>query len=425
MAVIEFRRKFFSFKFLWVFLSFFLLLNGLWFYGFVGDGLWALLVLLFIVLYRRTGWRNFTMVAVSFSIVTLFFLWLVPRLGWEDRLYPDAHSRMETRGPDGRAIYRPNARLEMEQPFGDLKRMAAPDLELDLEPRHIVFQSDSLGFRNDRDYAGQRWVLAGDSFIAGNGNSQESLLDQQLRRRGVDSYNLGWPGALPDYVANIQRLRDRYGERFKVLLFVFEGNDFLETERIRDPAWARVKSLWKHWSGVYRNFFRDTGLYRLTRMVYASARQRFSGNKQVAVHRLDSKRVGFYQRYLDIMQRQHYRLPVWVEQELSRVRHLIHHVFFIPVKYRVLQPLLDPHPPSPLPHAQWEALRSTAGRLGLPLTDLTPHLIRANKRLWKTGKKLVFWTDDTHWNPLGMEAAASALCATLPELACDSPARPG
>ena len=59
------------------------------------------------------------------------------------------------------------------------------------EPREIDFYTDSLGFRNREDYAGQPLVLLGDSFVVGNGTSHDQAIanfddaEQALRYRGL------------------------------------------------------------------------------------------------------------------------------------------------------------------------------------------------------------------------------------------------
>ncbi|QPJ61132.1 MAG: hypothetical protein G3M70_04205 [Candidatus Nitronauta litoralis] len=405
-------------KFVAVTLSFFLLLNAFWFYGFVRDGLWIALVVGSVFLYRKTGWINFSILALTFTVLTGTLLAAVPRLGLDDMLYPDAHSRMETRDAEGRSIYKRNSRLEMEQPFGDLKRMAGPEQELETQPRHILFQTDDLGFRNESPVPeNPRWVLVGDSFIAGNGNSQPDLLASQLKRRGVSIYNLGWPGAIPDYVANIEKFRKQKNRDAKFLLFVFEGNDFLEREKVRVEGLSKIKKGWKRFFGAYKNFFRNTDLYRLTYILYASIKNKVKPKNRVVVHSIGGRPIGFYKRYLEAAQSEQYTFPLWVEEELKRVNGSIAHVFFIPIKYRVLQPLFDT-PGKPIPNAPWQALQKLTRQLNIPATNLTPQLIEGTRQLFKQNGRLTFWTDDTHWNRAGTNLVARVVCNTLNEMGC-------
>jgi hypothetical protein len=405
-------------KFSAVTLSFFLLLNALWFYGFVRDGLWIALVVGSVFLYRKIDWINFSILALTFTLITAALLAVVPRLGFNDMLYPDAHSRMETRDDEGRSIYKPDTRLEMDQPFGDLKRMAGPEQLLDIEPRHILFQTDALGFRNENPVPEKpEWVIVGDSFIAGNGNSQPDLVSTQLKQRGVSIYNLGWPGAIPDYVANIEKFKQQKNSAARFLLFVFEGNDFLETEKVRVEGFSKIKKAWKGFFGAYKSFFRTTDLYRLTYILYASLKSKIKPKNNVLVHSIGGRHVGFYKRYLQAAQRDEYVFPLWVEEELQRVSGSIAHVFFIPVKYRVLQSLFD-SPGQPLPNAQWQALEKLTKQLNIPATDLTPDLVKGTKKLFNKNEELTFWTDDTHWNRAGAGLVAQAVCNSMVKMKC-------
>ncbi len=405
-------------KFFSTAISFFLLLNAFWFYGFVRDGLWIALVVGSVFLYRKTGWVNFSILALTFTAITGTLLAAVPLLGLDDMLYPDAHSRMETRDAEGRSIYKPNSRLEMEQPFGDLKRMAGPEQELEIEPRHILFQTDDLGFRNESPVPqNPRWVLVGDSFIAGNGNSQPDLLASQLKKRGVSIYNLGWPGAIPDYVANIEKFRKQKNSDAKFVLFVFEGNDFLEREKVRVEGFSKIKKGWKSFFGAYKSFFRSTDLYRLTYILYASIKNKVKPKNKVIVHSIGGRPIGFYKRYLEAAQNEQYNFPLWVEEELKRVRSSIAHVFFIPIKYRVLQPLFDT-PARNLPDAQWKALEKLTSQLKIPATNLTPELVKGTEQLFNKNGELTFWTDDTHWNQAGTDMVARVVCNTIKEMGC-------
>ncbi len=399
-------------------LSFFLLLNTLWFYGFVRDGLWIALVVGSIFLYRKIGWINFCIVSLTVGVMTGILLAIVPQLGLDDMLYPDAHSRMETRDEQGRSIYKPDTRLEMKQPFGDLKRMADPEQALDVEPRSILFQTDSMGFRNESPANNPEWVLVGDSFIAGNGNTQPDLLTSQLKESGVSAYNLGWPGAIPDYVANIEKFQREKNSNTKFLLFIFEGNDFSETERVRVEGFSKIKKRWKAFFSAYKDFFRNTDLYRLTYILYASIKSKVSPKTNVVVHAIGDYKVGFYKRYMEAASRDRYTFPLWVEEELKRVSPAIAHLFFIPIKYRVLRNLTS-EPGKPLPNAQWQALQDLANRLELPATNLTPHLVKGTQKLFQEKGTLTFWTDDTHWNRAGARLAAEAVCKVVKGMECD------
>lgn len=65
-----------------------------------------------------------------------------------------------------------------------------------------------------------------------------------------------------------------------------------------------------------------------------------------------------------------------------------------------------------LPDAQWEFLVRKAAEYGLRVTDLTPAMAAEADELLKEGK-LLFWSDDTHWNGHGTATAARIVAETL------------
>jgi hypothetical protein len=127
----------------------------------------------------------------------------------------------------GHGRYQPDRQVDMVMPFGDMVGLDRTTKDAIAQPRRVRFRTDSLGFRNDRDYAGEKIVLVGDSFIAGSGGDQEDLLSVQLRRDyGIPAYNLAFPGELHSYVRYVQSFFQTHPGEARVLLFLFEGNDF-------------------------------------------------------------------------------------------------------------------------------------------------------------------------------------------------------
>lgn len=400
-----------------VFLSFFIFLNTLFFYGFVRDGTWAVLAVLSIFLYRRIGHLNFLAMSVSFLGVTLVLLFVVDWM-FKDKIYYRLHEMQARTDWDGFQIYEPNADITFEQRHGDLRNLAPPEMEFETQSRPIVFKVDSFGFRNATDYHGQRYVLVGDSFIAGSGNSQEHTLGVQLKQRyGIEAYNLGHPAGAIDYGHNIRKFENEYGGGFRALVFLFEGNDFGEESEFDAMDWVRdVKAFYKTIFRVYKSFFRDTHLYRYTFMAYKSLTSK-AKEVPVTVMQLGGRKVGVYRPYIEESHKTDYRLTREMEMAFRPVKDKIHTFFFIPTKYRVYADLWR-DPVEDLPDANLEAAQELGKRLGIPVVDLTPALREAARRQLEENGTLVFWPDDTHWNEHGIATAARAVCETLQAPAC-------
>ena len=159
--------------------------------------------------------------------VTLILIWIVD-YGFTNFFFWRPFDLLITRDATGLPIYKKNRVVNMVQPTGDLRPATNVYDGLQYEPRDMIFKTDSLGFRNNSDYMGQSFVLVGDSFIAGTENTQEDTLSFVLKKKYQSkTYSMGVAGAsIDDYPVYTQKLENLNSGSFKVLIFVYEGNDF-------------------------------------------------------------------------------------------------------------------------------------------------------------------------------------------------------
>ena len=368
------------------------------------EGLFIVLVLSLAVLYWRTGPLGALSVTLSLVLMTLVYWAALKATGFEDRIYyrPDEkYVRFDYDNNHRR--YEANIHVEAQMPHGDLRAMTTADIA---EPRRIVFHTDRDGFRNERDYHGQPWVLIGDSFAAGNSNSQEDILVTQLQRDyGLEVYSLAYPGNLADYLAYLRGFQRRYRNDVRVLLFVFEGNDF-------DESRGRPESGIARYGRRYYEMFSTLNTYRVTRSLI----NRFTRRKQIQegsgleIHELAGRSMAFYKLYVDVARRTEPPRPEGFEEVLAALKPAVAHVYFIPTKYRVYHALVRAG--ETLPDVQWQYLNRLCGELGLHCHNLTEPLARESAVLLKKGA-YTWWRDDTHWNRHGIAVAARAVAADL------------
>ena len=216
--------------------------------------------------------------------------------GLDERIYYRFQERFSTWSPRlGHRAYQPGVTYRSRELHGDLQLFTREPIA---EPRDVLFRSDSDGFRNDRDYAGEPWVLVGDSFVAGAGLSQEELLQVRLAPRGIRAYNLAPAG-------RCARLRGRTGaaspratvDAARPVLFLFEGNDFPGegTARLRPP-----------WRIALDQGVRDVtapltrlATYRVSRTFAATLATRDGHDgPRAQVFSLGGARVAFYAPYM-------------------------------------------------------------------------------------------------------------------------------
>jgi hypothetical protein len=290
----------------------------------------------------------------------------------------------------------------MEAQFGDIEATEKAGIR---EPHVISYVTDGLGFRNPADFQGQRFVLVGDSFLAGANDTESCLITEWLRRdHGLDAYNLGFPGDMNDYVSRIEAFRKANGSDFKLALFVYEGNDFRPfTHRPQE----KLTPL-KH----YHEFFKDSSLWRYTRWLYLRAVKKQEGNNHSPfVRKVGDNEMAFLKTERPIAHNATSldESSLHFADAFRILRPNLVQVFFIPVKYRVYAQWLTD---ASLPNEQWTYLSSAAAQAGIPAYDLTQALAQEATRLLPEGR-YVYWRDDTHWNCLGMRAVAAPVAAQL------------
>jgi len=334
--------------------------------------------------------------------------------GLDDAIYYRFHERFATwNARDGHRSYLPGVRFHEREPYGDLQILTS---EAIAEPRDVTFRTDSDGFRNDADYAGEPWVLVGDSFVVGVANSQQDILQARLAQRGVRAYNLGHPGGPLDYESYWRSFQRRRSGAARPLLFLFEGNDFPETVGAREPPhwWAVLD---RHVRGATAPFTR-LATYRVTRSLFArvAARGDLRNGREVLVLPLAGTRQAFFTREVVGARAPELQDMALTDAALARLAPDLAAVFFIPTKYRVYQPWVAPG--EALPDASWRHLERLCDEYAVRCFDLTPALVRRSEALLASGR-FTWWRDDTHWNGEGIDAAAARVVEVLSTLDAD------
>ena len=323
----------------------------------------------------------------------------------------------------GHRVYRRGARIEMIEPYGDMIALGgrAARATIEAEPRRVRFAVDSYGFRNDHEYRHQPFVLTGDSFVVGIGNSQEDILSNQIDREcGIAAYNVAFPGDIHDYATYVSTFVKRRGGDFKVVMFAFEGNDF-PTEEEATPVPVPqdgpfVRFLRDPLKRVRESRVSETMTYRSAYLAYQIALKQFRGGAEpAAVVSVDVRghRLGMFARDVEASRRARYAGTRQIEADLAAMRDRLALLVFIPTKYRVYYPFLDGAAREPLPSPVSDYVRELGTRLGIQTADLTDALVTEAGRVLARDGTFVYWKDDTHWNKQGIGVAAREVCRAL------------
>ena len=385
------------------FIAWLILFHVLLAYG-LPEWLFTTLVIALGILYYRIGAFGAVTVSLTLVIITAVYGLALKITGFEDKIYfrPDEkYVRFDY--TNNHRIYQSNVHVDASMPHGDLRAMTTEDIA---EPRRMQFHTDADGFRNERDYHGQRYVLVGDSFTAGNSNSQEDILVTQLARDyGLDTYSLAYPGNVADYAAYVRGFVSRNGAKARVLLFLFEGNDFEESR-------GRKASVLARYGRRYYEMFSGFNTYRVTMSLYKrlTRGRDIRAGSDLELAELGGKKMVFYKLYADVTRRAQLAEPEGFARNIEFMRPHLEHVYFIPTKYRVYAAQLQPG--AALPNAQWDYLNGICRQYTLRCTNLTEPLVRESERLLKKGE-FTWWRDDTHWNRHGIAVAARVVAGDL------------
>lgn len=341
-------------------------------------------------------------------------------------LYRSPHARLATFDYRlGYGRYHRQKQVEMFIPFGDMVSLDRRTAPVIAEPRRVRFKTDAVGFRNDAAYHNEPLLLVGDSFIAGSGNTQADLLSAQLERDyGIPAYNLAFPGELHSYVRYVQGFFRTHKSDARVLLFLFEGNDFPPGRPQRshkpkkpDPPPSSFRIARKE----LQQSFKELLVYRYAFSLYHILNKRLRPQcypqvRVIKVRGHNDLHLGFMEGYIRVTRRVTYNGDAEFLPKLARIKEHLAGIFFIPTKFRVYYDLLDLEPRPPLPRAQWAYVQKQGRRLGVRCVDLTGPLKEESRRLLPEGR-LTFWKDDSHWNQNGMAVAARVIKAFWQEKA--------
>jgi hypothetical protein len=384
----------------------FILLHAMLFYGLpltIIVGLWFALSIWFYL----AGPAAALLSAFTIATFTLLLNFSIQLSGLDRSMYYRAHELMKAEHPQLGGTFRPNTQFSMAAQFGDIEAMEKAGVREN--PHDIAYQTDSLGFRNPTEYDRQSFVLLGDSFVAGANDTQSCLVGEPLRQdHGLDTYNLGFPGDMEDYIQRFEAFRREKGDHFKVALFVFEGNDF-KPFRYRP---AKPKNYLGETLVTYSNFFRESSLWRYTRWLYLRVvNKNGKGKGNPLVRKIGTEEVAFLSTDQGPAHNQvpYQESRMKFADALQRMKPNLVQVFFIPIKYRVYAQWLTDQQ---LSNTQWDYLSQAARQANVDIFDLTPTLVDEARRLLPQGQ-YVYWRDDTHWNCAGIRAIAAPVAQQL------------
>jgi len=361
------------------------------------------------------------------TVATLLIGYVAVNLTYDIQINYRAHEMLASKGN----IYSKNEKITIQQPYGDLFAMSQndPAYKQIIEPREILFITDDRGYRNRKTVVPPDLILIGDSFIVGNGTTQNEILSEQLSRKtGLQVYSLSHPGGPQEYENYVRKNYDLLSDKKNLLLFYFEGNDFTfpinnyellnNYEVSNQNIFLTVKGYILKMENMKSNYFSIVYplSFKLVRLVNRKSRTSYfyisnfflgpqltnEYERTVVKQLIGKKEVGFLSKYIKISTwTEDLSTYIWIEKEyLSKVKAVV----FIPTKYRVYNSLDENKP--------LEILQKSYSEKSIPVIDLTKALRDASKDYLSLGD-YVYWRDDTHWNANGIRVAADFISENI------------
>ncbi|MBK8010546.1 MAG: hypothetical protein IPK13_04305 [Deltaproteobacteria bacterium] len=346
--------------------------------------------------------RNLTLVGAMIGL-QMFSAEVFCRAFLAQAIYYRPHEMLAQRHPkiENLTRYAPNRTVEFKQTFGDLASMVGDPARRDL--RDIVFTTDEWGLRNDPGDSTEPIQLAilGDSFVVGNGTTQEATWGRLMRtRHHVATYNLGMPGSPWVTYAHLVEMADRlkFTSDAVWVLVLFSGNDLEggylspKLSRIDQTRWDQYM-VWRRKS-VVRNL-----INRSIDQPAASTKVFFD---EKLGHLLYSPYVVAYKRTTQ-QAHDHPNFSRMIRtigniQTLADKHHVRFRVVVLPSKEEMLLGDLS------TPSGFVSALLPECSAKNWSCTDLKPLMVAADStsegRPWRD----LWWRDDTHINAAGHSA---------------------
>lgn len=367
--------------------------------------------------------------------LTLIALDLATRIIFRDQLYYRPTEMFIHRWPTMPLVSRYQANVSYSgETYGDLAAMSG---EKSLqEKRPIEFKTDAFGFRNN-NFSDQNIydvIILGDSFGVGIGTTQEATFASLLASRyGLRVYNLSmqgspWQGYI-NLTTEFKRLKTHQGS--VLLLTIFPGNDLDEIYGSREMTNLPWNDNWFERLRVSTITFRNRS--PIQQLIFqarlSQSPETLTLYKDLVIRKqfINDQTILFYKPYVawnahsaqDIVQHNHYEsflstlldIKAFADDNCLSLK-IVH----IPDKSEIYRWVLEDAPAwstEITPSAFSTILRDFSDRHEIEFLDLKPALVNTSQQVYEDTGDLLWWSDDTHWNPKGHDVVATTIFEKL------------
>ena len=296
--------------------------------------------------------------------------------------------------------------------------------------RREIFETDARGFRNttSSDQKPFDLIVLGDSFGMGLGSTQEETWTSLLEKQGHSLYNLSLPATCPAHGAarlTVELPSLPITQNATIIVPVYVGNDLEECSNEVEKSLTEGHSSWLTGARIAVEDYRARSPLRQLgmRLVY---RWLFADPVVTARDLPDGRSVLFYKPHTraaqlsatEVIQNPNFAV---LTKALLKIQDIAHQhnasmvVVILPTKEEAYEWLLCGESPN-TSHRDTSGLATAIQTFcethAMRCFDLTPTFLDAAHTAFTSGK-LLWWTDDSHWNRDGHEVAARLITQAL------------
>ena len=335
-----------------------------------------------------------------------------------------AHEKHTTK----QKTYKKNINDTIYMPFGDIYVIDAgldKRREQIKEPRKQIFITDNYGQRNNiTDIEAADIIIVGDSFVVGNGVSQEYIPANILSKiSGKKVASLAYGGLEPHHY---EKLINKYLKIIKptakIYVFYYDGNDF-NSKASNTNVKIFDKSKYFYWRGNKIPII--SGEIRFAYERLERAKDKFllkvMSDKNFFLRVVRSKSHIFIRKFFSKLHNTKGPIKYFtINKQLNgfffiepsqfsnnqnsyifrnkEVLKRINGIIFIPSKARVYSKEIGI---DILKNYKIDFLERNYSKHKIPVHDLTK-IMTSKANLYLDDNKFLFYRDDTHWNPYGI-----------------------
>ena len=380
------------------------------------------LAILIILIFRK----NYSSIIIYNFLIILMVVIISVSFGKNDNYgyFYRAHEKHTTKKKN----YKENISDIIFMPYGDIYVIDSglnKKRELIKEPRKQLFITDDYGIRNNKtNIENAEIILVGDSFITGNGNTQEQIpanILSEISGKKVASISYGGLNAV-DYENFIKKYEKIIRSDAKIYVFYFEGNDFFRKIKKKNKKKNLKYVEWRGYQIPWLSYKIRFGYERLERnkdkfllkilpeksyllknvrakshLIYRNFFSKIHNTgSPIKYYEIENKTVGFY--HIDNFTLDN-KFSTYIFKN-KKVLERLNGVFFIPTKLNVYSDYVNISDRADKNY-KFLYLKNAYSNLEIPVYNLLESMKSQVPKYLNKGKYL-YWRDDTHWNNYGI-----------------------